>query len=278
MPGIGAGEGRRQSPKEIAGNVTPNAKDIKSEALLLAISRDPNLTTPDREPLEGGVLAQYIDQIIRFQQIHFERDGKNPYHNSAHLLEVIRRVRKLIESNNISADDAMLLIIAAAFHDYGHSGGAERKDKLSDEEFAAYAADKFVAEIGFSTKQRIKLYGLIIGTTFNNEKIEPHTENEKILAAADIAGFNNSFASWVLENANIANEGGQRFEDLNEWIDTRLSFIEKSVSILKKAPGAWEIWGDGLEKTRDILKDLRKNPTGEHMRAIELHIRPLLNN
>jgi hypothetical protein len=173
----------------------------------------------------------------------------HPYHNAVHVRRVLERVRELSRVASLSPLDTQLLELGAAFHDFGHAGNTYRqlvpsapRNDLSNEEFAALAADEAVATY-LAPCQRRALQGLILATSFGQGDPEgipaairatayrpyrPVTVLEKLLAFADVSNALVSVEMFDGESAAVAAEGGLAAlpGSMDEYFRRQLSFLQ----------------------------------------------------
>lgn len=93
------------------------------------------------------------------------------YHNFTHTLQVIQGVKELIENENLSIEESLLVELAAWFHDTGYIEGCK-----NHEERSAEIAKDFMATEGFSIEQQLKVASIILATEAQSE---PKTVLEK---------------------------------------------------------------------------------------------------
>ncbi len=273
------GERRRMKPEQIS----LNARDIKSSTLLAAIERD-GINDGVDEKITEAETERICEAILEMQRRQYDDVRRNKYHNAEHASEVINRVKAIFaRDNGIKPNVQRLIRIAAAFHDLGHSGKTLRKaaDGLSNEEYAAVLADQWIVDtkIKLSVNQRVKLYALIIGTTFGNHAIKPETKAEQILAIADIGGFVNSWEWWVKESALVLKEisKSQRPKTMEEWLNGRLAFLDHIDARLAAVKGFNHGYYMKAAEKRKIVTELLAGRGAEYRDVIEKVIRPELN-
>jgi hypothetical protein len=253
--------------------------EIKSKELLSDLE---SLSKEEDKILSPEEVDEIVEKIVNLQRKKFETETKNPYHNSEHLEEVVGRLKYLIEKlGGVIEEEKNLLLFSTAFHDYGHRGKNKDRivDGLTNEEFAAREADKFAKRVGFSVKQRLVIYDLIISTTFGDSNISPQTRLEKILSMADIGGFTKSWEQWIYDGVDILRESVVVPNNLEEWVENRLGFIAWIEEKLNNLPEAKDLWGKHLTEKKEILSGLL---TGEednpNMDIIRREVLPLLNS
>ncbi|GEM_PF-1888108 len=166
-----------------------------------------------------------------------------PYHNRRHTEEVIERVSVLAShaQPRLETEETDLLKLAALFHDYGHSGrtirqtslSASRPD-LSNEEFAAEEARVRLSK-DLTAEQLEVVKNLILATSFGQadaksvyyRPYQPKTLLEKLLALADIGGFQKPFEEWVEESFRVLQEADPATipPTFERWLETRYGFL-----------------------------------------------------
>jgi hypothetical protein len=271
--------------------VTPTAKHIKGGELLADL-REGGVEKEDTGPeLTAEQLQQIVDEVLsRLEALDAKR--KNPYHNVEHTRGVVGRLQDLMlsQKNPISAREAQALIVAAAFHDYGHSGlrtrekfsadqirgevahdefeglaqrnGFATSEGLSNEDLAAMAADAFAKDLGLSNRQRVQIAGGIAATTFGlGRNIEPGTPGEKLLEEADLSGYTGSVAEWMHDSIGVA----QEMADEGVIPDTPVKWLEGQRDFLKflnkvQSEGAKVAWAGKLEEKSRVVDALLANP------------------
>lgn len=260
--------------------ISSNARNIRVPRLKAAIARE-GLRGADKM-LTDEELKSALNGIVNRQTVEFEKERKHFYHNSEHLTEVVGRTDSLLSKlSGIEAGQRQLILIAAAFHDFGHAGKTHREaeDGLTNEEFSALHADAFAESVGLSVRQRVELYALIIGTTFGNKDIKPETRSEKILAIADIGGFTKSWEGWVMESADVLMEEDDATwpKDTKEWLERRLLFIAHIQKRLDELPDVKALWQVHLDDKRTTVEALIQNPNDPRMRPVNDHVALILS-
>lgn len=260
--------------------ISPNARDIKIPRLKDAIQRE-GLEGPAKI-LSELELKDALEKVFARQKGEFEKEHSNFYHNADHLKEVVSRTDNLLSQlQGIEPGARQLMLIAAAFHDFGHPGKSKRDepDGFSSEEYSAQFADQFAETLGLSVRQRVELYGLIIGTTFGSKNIKPETRNEKLLAIADIGGFTKKWDEWVIESADVLMEEDDASwpKDVKEWLEKRLLFIKHIQTRLDELPDVKALWQVHLDDKRTTVEALIANPKDPRMRPVTDHVALILS-
>ena len=262
-----------------AEEITPNAKYIRVPALLKATEEQgfsgPDLAITD-DFMNGLVKGVVLHQRVAYDDVH-----RNRYHNAEHAEEVVARTRGLVRRiKGLDANDQKLMIIAAALHDLGHSGATVRlaPDGLSNEAYTATLADQILTAYKFSVRQRVQMYGLIMGTTFGSPAIKPETKMEKVLSMADVGGFTKRWVHWVEESSYVLHETpvAERPATVEEWLHGRLKFLAWIESRLNELPEVAKYWHPYLEEKKMRINYLLQIPAGPSMKSIRTFIVPLL--
>jgi hypothetical protein len=262
-----------------AEEITPNAKTIRVPALQRAIEEQ-GFSGPDLV-ITDDFLNGIIKGIVLHQLVAYDNVRRNRYHNAEHAEEVVMRTRGLVRRiKGFDSNDQKLMIIAAALHDLGHSGTTKRSapDGLSNEEYTAALADQILSAHKFSVRQRVQMYGLIIGTTFGNPSVKPETKMEKVLSIADVGGFTKQWTQWVEESSFVLHETpvAERPATIEEWLHGRLKFLAWIESRLSELPEVEKYWRPYLEEKKQKVNYLLKIQAGPSMKSIRTFVVPLL--
>jgi predicted metal-dependent HD superfamily phosphohydrolase len=132
------------------------------------------------------------------------------YHNFNHTLRVVNNAKTIIKEEEISDEDAEMVIIAALFHDTGYIEGP-----YGHEERGADIARDFLIDNGYPEDKANQVARLIKMTKL---AAEPETNLDKVIRDADCAHFadkNFSTLSELLREEWRLTEG-KSFTDL-EW-------------------------------------------------------------
>lgn len=279
-PGRPRGERIPRQPFSLDG-ITPFAQNITAETLRADITLLGNdIESQEIREFSEADMQKLLKEIADLLKKEDEKKHL-PYHNSRHTLEgVLPRTQEALRvlQPPVSIWEQQALQIAAGFHDYKHSGRAIRKADeemspeeadairaeggLSNEEVAANAADVFAKEKGLSVKQRVLIYGAIIGTTFGNPTIQPQTRLEKILAVADRAGYaSTTNEEWMRESVNVLRERrvAERPQSMLDVLRGQEIFLER-FSLFEQAPAELqEKWGDSYREKLAHARGLREH-------------------
>lgn len=166
-----------------------------------------------------------------------------PHHNRRYTEEVVERVTELAHHVRppLGERDVELLGLAALFHGFGHCGRTIRQTcpgashtNMSNEEFAALEAERQLSS-KLDSHELTVVKRMILATSFgqNNPTFayyrpyEPVTLLEKLLAFADIAGFQKSFEEWMDESFRVMQEADPATvpETFEAWLKTRNGFL-----------------------------------------------------
>lgn len=160
------------------------------------------------------------------------KGNNNPYHNFYHTCCVIKNCYFIAKSENIYDKKIRLILIAATFHDFNHSGG-----KLSDDKNVKIAIDSFKKYTKESEADNFYIENIIKSTQF------PYNKNDKL-----------SISQKVIRDADIL----QRFEE--NWMQQYIFGLNKelngkddlSIDILEKN----EKFEDSLEIFTKYAKNI----------------------
>ncbi len=221
------------------------------------------------------------------------KDSLSPdyiYHNFNHTLRVVNSVKILIENENVSPEDAELLLIASWFHDSGYVEGGENHEKRG-----ATIAEAFLKDNNFPVEKIEKVKLLILATEMTNI---PETHLGKIMRDADCSHFGDkdyfnysdllreewkatsgkefSKLEWAEENLRFFVNGHRFFTDYAQrnWQpqkDANIALIQDKIKSAKK--GKKE-----KDKTKDILNQKKLEKFDSPERGIDTMFRVTLNN
>lgn len=187
----------------------------------------------------------------------------NKYHNKQHAEDVATNLQTLLanlENTNLFSDKIKLLLVECALrHDDGHSGNTFRQDVFSDDDLISddlsneeYAV--ILLEEDFRGKLNIEdinfMVAHILATSFGQNDIskfpknkehyyrsyEPKTDSQKLLALADVMGFNKGWDKWVEDSFCLYEESKQSVPDnVDEWIKRQKNFVNNYIQPLLKS-------------------------------------------
>jgi len=232
-------------------------------------------------------IAQKAENFV-FQLFKDSLSSDYIYHNFNHTLRVVNSVKVLIENENVSPEDAELLLIASWFHDAGYIEGGENHEKRS-----AKIAEAFLKDTTFPEEKIEKVKLLILATEMEQN---PETHLEKIMRDADCSHFGDkdyfnyadllreewkstlgkefSKLEWAENNLNFFSKGHRFFTDYAKkyWQpqkDANIALLQEKIKALKKGK---------KDKTKDLLnlKKLEKFDSPE--RGIDTMFRVTLGN
>lgn len=234
-------------------------------------------------------IAQKAENFV-FQLFKDSLSSDYIYHNFNHTLRVVNSVKILIENENISPDDAELLLVASWFHDSGYIEGGENHEKRS-----STIAEAFLKDNNFPEEKIEKVKLLILATEMDRE---PQSHLDKIMRDADCSHFGDSnyfnycdllkdewkmtlgkdFSKleWAESNLNFFLNGHRFYTNYAQqnWQpqkDANIAIIQDKIKTLKK--GKKE-----KSKTKDILNQKKLEKFDSPERGIDTMFRVTLNN
>jgi len=234
-------------------------------------------------------IAQKAENFV-FQLFKDSLSSDYIYHNFNHTLRVINSVKILIENENVSPEDAELLLIASWFHDSGYIEGGENHEKRS-----GTIAESFLKDNNFPEEKIEKVKMLILATEMTRE---PETHLEKIMRDADCSHFGdvNYFNYCDLLKDEWKATIGKEFTKL-EWAETNLNFISKihrfytnyaqkqwqpqkdaNISIIQEKINSLKKDKKEKNKTKEILNQKKLEKFDSPERGIDTMFRVTLNN
>lgn len=212
------------------------------------------------------------------------------YHNFNHTLRVVNSVKILIENENISPEDAELLLIASWFHDSGYVEGGENHEKRS-----ATIAETFLKDNNFPDEKIENVKMLILATEVSRE---PITLLDKIMRDADCSHFGDSnyFNYCDLLKDEWKTTLGKDYSKL-EWAETNLNaFVnwhrfytdyaqknwqpqkDANIAILQEKINTIKKTKKEKSKTKEILNQKKLEKFDSPERGIDTMFRVTLNN
>ena len=234
-----------------------------------------------------------MDIVLKAESFIFAlcKDKLSPdyiYHNFNHTLRVVNSVKIIIGEEQVSEEEAEMLVLAALFHDTGYIEGA-----TEHEEKSALIAEKFLIENNFSSHKATQVADLIRMTKLN---AEPHTHLERIIRDADCAHFAdknfNSLSELLREEWKLTED--KCFTDL-EWAlgnrkmlmqdhrfyteygkSTLQPLKEDNIACLQETINSLQ-YGD-KKKDKDKLNQKKLEKLERPERGIETMFRVSLNN
>ena len=115
---------------------------------------------------------------------HLFKDKLSPdyiYHNFNHTLRVVSNAELIAKKEEIDADDAEMVVLAAWFHDIGYIEGPDKHEQRS-----SVIAEDFLKENGYAVSKAATVAGLIRATELGTD---PNNHLEKIIKDADCSHF-----------------------------------------------------------------------------------------
>lgn len=171
-----------------------------------------------------------------------------PYHNNQHLFNVARLASQLYRSGwECNRTDERLIIVAALFHDYDHSGG-ELKDATNIERAIA-AMREFLQRRPVLGVDPDRVAELIAVTEFPFVR-DPKNKLEQCLRDADLLySFSDATVPDIMDGLRAEMELSQQREiTLDEFKAGQLHFINQMVF---HTPFAQDVW---TELKDDLIK------------------------
>jgi len=234
-------------------------------------------------------IAQKAENFV-FQLFKDSLSSDYIYHNFNHTLRVVNSVKILIENENISPDDAELLLVASWFHDSGYIEGGESHEKRS-----STIAEAFLKDNNFPEEKIEKVKLLILATEMNRE---PQSLLDKIMRDADCSHFgdNNYFNYCDLLKDEWKATLGKEFSKL-EWAENNLNFFvnghrfytnyaqqnwqpqkDANIAIIQEKIKSLKKGKKEKSKTKDILNQKKLEKFDSPERGIDTMFRVTLNN
>lgn len=184
----------------------------------------------------------YIFQLhkdILFQQ--------HAYHNYNHTLRVINGLNELITAENISSNDAEMLLLAGWFHDSGHYHNCDCHEQKSSE-----IANEFLNKESYPTDKIKQIAQLILATQIDHE---PQNSLEACIKDADFIHFAdpNYYEISLLLKKEIEYSCDRSFTEL-EWCTSNKDFmLNKHRYFTDYAKKNWHI-----KKEKNLFKVLER--------------------
>lgn len=190
--------------------------------------------------------------------IKFNSGNDNPYHNFAHTLAVAKNVYKLSVLRGVDYDKIRLMVIAALYHDFNHSGGAN--NDTDNVRAAKLAVDKLCKS---TNAQKVFIKHLIDCTEFPFKKIELD-EYQMIFRDADLMQWlEPDFIQHVLFGLNSELNGtyclrAETIEKMIKFMDDATFFTEEAKYIMNKKKNL-----PTIKRDCEFLINVLKNNTNE---------------
>lgn len=197
-------------------------------------------------------ILRYIDQLSWIKSIikyHFEHNsGLNlPYHNFYHGLVVTSSCIEAADFYNLEWNDVELLIAAALFHDFNHSGGKEKDDWNVIKAKKAFITWNLINK-KFNDEDKSKILEIIDATQY------PYVINhfdlnylQQIIRDADLTQL---FKEGRIQQ-NYLGLGQEMNSDIKSVLEGTLKFIETINPCTSWFKPKWDI-----EKPK-IIKEVR---------------------
>jgi predicted metal-dependent HD superfamily phosphohydrolase len=194
------------------------------------------------EPLEKA-----IDYISKFY--NEKVDSKYEYHNLNHSLSVLAAAQNISQKSNLSADDQLIVEMAALFHDTGYSEGPENHEHRS-----ATIAEEYLKNSDFDSSFIEKVKVCILNTKVGTVTSDPLSQ---ILRDADMSGLASKkfFKITNKLRKEINNTHDQKISK-KDWDKTNIDFIQKCFYMTQAAR---DLYKNQKEKNlKSLLKKQEK--------------------
>jgi predicted metal-dependent HD superfamily phosphohydrolase len=154
------------------------------------------------------------------------------YHNFSHTLRVVKKIKELIRGEEVNTKEALLLEIAAWFHDTGYVNGSNNHEEYSIKIAKEYLKD-FISEEDLSIVEK-----LILATKLGHKPID---HLERIIRDADcshLASNNfNQISNLLKEELRLTNSGD--YSDL-DWKKENITFLTQHQFYTNYAIENWQ--------------------------------------
>jgi predicted metal-dependent HD superfamily phosphohydrolase len=154
------------------------------------------------------------------------------YHNFSHTLRVVKKIKELIKGEEVLESEALLLEIAAWFHDSGFINGSAKH-----EENGVLLANNFLKN-KLSEKQIITVERLILSTKIEHK---PTDHLERIIRDADCSHLAstkfNQISSLLREELRLTHNND--YSDL-DWEKENISFLTRHQFFTNYAIENWQ--------------------------------------
>ncbi|WP_209319653.1 HD domain-containing protein [Ancylomarina longa] len=141
------------------------------------------------------------------------------YHNLKHTLEVVEASKNLAVESGLSAEHTEIVIIAAWFHDCGHT-----ITYFGHEEAGMEIAKNFLNKIEYPSDHTQEVLRCIACTKYPSQ---PQNEMQKVLCDADM--FHLTFDDYEYRSMKLKEEleaVTHKEIPFQHWCDTNLEFLE----------------------------------------------------
>lgn len=174
--------------------------------------------------------------------------GKLPFHNLSHTQEVVEHAAKIAKEVGLDTEEIEPILIAAWFHDTGHS-----ETYFGHEEVSKELANEYLTSEGYSTKKTKIVLSCIDATKMPQR---PSNLYAKILCDADLfhIGTELFFCKKLLLRREWELENIKTYSDW-EWHKMNLAFLKKHK--FKTSYGQTILEStklENLEKVKNILR------------------------
>lgn len=163
---------------------------------------------------------KYIKQVEEFVSKLLNNLPENLYyHNLAHTREVVDACKLLALKSNLNEIESEIVIIAAWFHDSGHSA-----TYFGHEEAGVDIAKKFLKSIKYPSDRSSKVFDCILAT---NYPPNPKNEIQKVLCDADM--FHLGSEDYELRCINLKKEIESVTDQkipFSYWCDQNVEFLK----------------------------------------------------
>ena len=123
--------------------------------------------------------SQIIDQVKQFaESILVDLPAELKYHSVDHTRDVVKATKEIAENSQVSNEDALIVEMAAWFHDLGYSKSLDNHEQASAE-----IALEFMSTISFPDEDAARVIGCIMATKMPQN---PRNILEEILCDADL--------------------------------------------------------------------------------------------
>ncbi|HEX9250954.1 MAG TPA: HD domain-containing protein [Ignavibacteriaceae bacterium] len=182
-------------------------------------------------------IESYVKELFKNRSA-----AENIYHNILHTTEVVNVAAKIAESENLSAEDTEILLIAAWFHDTGYFHCCKGHEEQSSE----YARDYLVRE-GYPEEKILRIIECIKATQIPHA---PTNKLEEIICDADLhhLGMIDIKERGELLRKEFEMNGLKKLSDI-EWLKNSLNFFNKHHFFTEYAKRKF-----GVQKNLNILK------------------------
>lgn len=189
----------------------------------------------NKEKVYDGDLRYYAKKLF------FAKNVKNGYHNFRHMMHVVYQVYDGIKYMNVNTTAARILLIAAIFHDYGHSGDGTKSDSFNIQR-AIKGAKRHIHP---SDKIHLALIiDLIRATEWHGEVGHNILEDNMLIAILRDADMSQTFDNAWMQQV-IFGLGTEKKLSPREMLQAQLPFLQTKV----KFSSPW-----GKQKFTPILK------------------------